>query len=101
MRFRLPVICVLSFCLAASAAGQGPVRDFRLELENNPLLGFSNAAGLASLGDGGFSEAAAAFNKENGCVIPLSESPDAWSVDVGTQAFRRVNDKIVFSGKLS
>ncbi len=101
MRFRIPVICVLGFCLAASAAGQGPVRDFRLELENNPLLGFSNAACLASLRDDGFSEAAAAFNKENGGVVPLSESPDAWSVDVGTRAFRRVNDKIVFSGKLS
>ena len=101
MRFRIPVICVLGFCLAASAAGQVPVRDFCLEVENNPLLVFSNAAGLASLRGDGFSEAAATFNKENGGVIPLSESPDAWGVDIGTEAFRRINEHIVFSGKLT
>lgn len=101
MRFRIPVICVLGFCLAASAAGQVPVRDFRLEVENNPLLVFSNAAGLASLGNGGFSEAFSSFTKENGDVIPLSESPDAWGVDIGTEAFKRINERIVFSGKLT
>ena len=101
MRFRIPVICVLGFCLAASAAGQGPVRDFQWEAEKNPLLGFSNAAGLSSLGNGGFSEAFSSFTKENGDVISLSDSPDAWSVDVCTQAFRRLNERIVFSGKLT
>ena len=101
MKFRIPVICVLGFCLAASAAGQVPVRDFRLEVEDNPLLVFSNAAGLASLRGDGFSEAAAAFNKEDGGVIPLSESPDAWGMDLGTEAFRRINERIVFSGKLA
>ena len=101
MRFRIPVICVLGFCLAASAAGQGPVRDFQWEAEKNPLLGFSNAAGLSSLGNGGFSEAFSSFTKENGDVISLSDSPDAWSVDVCTQAFRRINERIVFSGKLT
>ena len=101
MRFRHTFICILSLCLAASAAGQGQVRDFRYALDANPLLGFNNAALLTTLGDEGFSEAITTVTKENGAVIPLEGSPDSWTVDVGTEAFRRVSDRLVFSGRLA
>lgn len=93
--------CILSLCLAVSAAGQGRVLDFRYAKEANPQLDFGNAAYLATLAGEGFSEAVGTFIKENGAVIPLEGSSDSWQAGVGTEAFRRVSDRLVFSGKLS
>ena len=101
MRFRIPFIYALALCLAVPAAGQGTVRDFQYRQDLNPLLGFGNAAGLASLGDEGFSAASASFSKENGALIPLEGSPDCWTAGAQTRSFRRVSDKLVFSGALS
>lgn len=101
MRFRIPLVYALALCLAVPAAGQGTVRDFQYRQDLNPLLGFGNAAGLASLPDEGFSAASASFSKENGALIPLNGSPDCWTAGVQTRSFRRVSDKLVFSGALS
>ena len=100
MRFRIPFIYALALCLAVPAAGQGPVRDFQYRQDLNPLLGFGNAAGLVTLGDEGFSAASASFSKENGSLIPLEGSPDCWTAGAQTQSYRRVSDKLVFSGAL-
>ena len=101
MRFRYPLICTVMLCLAAGAAGQGQVRDFRYASGENPLQGMGNAAFLATLPEGGFSDARVFFSKENGALISLEESPDSWSAGAGTESFRRISDRIVFSGKLS
>ncbi len=100
MRFRIPFIYALALCLAVPAAGQGPVRDFQYRQDLNPLLGFGNAAVLVTLGDEGFSAASASFSKENGSLIPLEGSPDCWTAGAQTQSYRRVSDKLVFSGAL-
>ena len=100
MKHRFHILFILGLFLAASAAGQGQVRDFRYAKEANPLLGFGNAALLATFGDGGFSEATGSFVKENGDVIPLEGSPDSWKASAGTRSFRRVSDRLVFSGEL-
>ena len=102
MRFRSKsLIVVLTFCLAASAAGQEPVRDFQLAVERNPLLSFENAAGLSSLGEEHFSEATGSFIMHYGGLVPLEGSPDSWKLNVGTRSFQRVSDRIVFAGGLS
>ena len=102
MRFRsISFIVVLTLCLAASAAGQEPVRDFQLAVERNPLLSFENAAGLSSLGEEHFSEATGSFIMHYGGLVPLEGSPDSWKVNVGTRSFQRVSDRIVFAGGLS
>lgn len=102
MRFRsLSFIVVLTLCLAASAAGQEPVRNFQLALDRNPLLSFDNAAGLSALGKEHFSEVTGSFTLNNGALVPLEGSPASWNVNVGTQSFCRISDRIVFSGGLS
>ncbi len=95
------MICTLTLCLAASAAGQGQVRDFRHASGENPLLGMGNAALLATLSDKGFSEATLDFSKENGALISLEESPNSWRAGAGTSSYRRISDRIVLSGKLT
>ncbi len=101
MRFRLPFVCTLVLCLAAQAAGQAPVRDYQHTMDANPLLGFSNPAGLATVGNERFSVANARFDKADGAVIPIEGSPDSWEASAFTKSFRRISDKIVFSGVLA
>ena len=91
----------MALCLAATAAGQTPLRDFQHTLDSNPLLGFNNAACLSILDNEGFSEAATSFTKENGAVIPIEGSPDSWGAAAHASSFRRLSDRIVFCGGLS
>lgn len=100
MVLRFPLTGILILCLAANAAGQGRVLDFAQVTGSNPLLSYRNASLMASLGEANFSEATISFAKENGDIIPLEGSPDSWNIDVLTQSFRRVSDRLVFSGKL-
>ncbi len=93
--------CILALCLVVPAAGQGPVRDFRYAKEANPQLDFGNAAYLSTLEGVGFSEAVGTVTKENGAIIPIEGSPDSWQAGIETGAFRRVSERLVFSGKLS
>ena len=93
--------CILALCLVVPAAGQGPVRDFRYAKEANPQLDFGNAAYLSTLEGVGFSEAVGTVTKENGAFIPIEGSPDSWQAGIETGAFRRVSERLVFSGKLS
>ena len=101
MTRRALLTCIVGLCLAVSAAGQGPVRDFRTAKEAAPLLDFGNAALLATFGEGGISEAAGSFSKENGGIIPLEGSPDSWEASFETRSFRRVSPKLVFSGEVA
>lgn len=100
MKLRFPLTGILILCLAASAAGQGRVLDFAQVTGANPLLSYENASLMASLGKANFSEARVSFAKENGDLIPLEGSPDSWNLNVLTQSFRRVSDRLVFSGKV-
>ncbi|MBO4571108.1 MAG: hypothetical protein J5699_04210 [Bacteroidales bacterium] len=100
MKLRFPLTGILILCLAAGAAGQGRVLDFAQVTGSNPLLSYGNASLMASLDEANFSEATISFAKENGDIIPLEGSPDSWNLDVLTQSFRRVSDRLVFSGRL-
>lgn len=77
------------------------MQDFHYTTAANPLLTFSNAAGLASLDDLSFAEAILSFDKENGDMIAIQDSPDSWQTSVGARAFNRVSDYLAFSGSLS
>ena len=101
MRARLILSFTVLLCLAAGAAGQEAPRDFRRALGDNPLLSTGNAALLATLPEGGFSEAAASFTKENGAIYPLEGSPDSWQAGAAAQSFYRISDKLAFCGSLS
>ncbi|MBR5055634.1 MAG: hypothetical protein IKX03_00390, partial [Bacteroidales bacterium] len=100
MKLRFPLTGILILCLAASSAGQGRVLDFAQVTGSNPLLSYQNASLMASLGKANISEATVSFAKENGDIKPLEGSPDSWNLDVLTQSFRRVSDRLVFSGKV-
>lgn len=101
MKLFKPLFFAMFLCLAATAAGQGNLRDFQFIKDSNPWLGFDNAAALATFGEGGISRADASFLKENGSLIPLEGSPDSWTASVRTESFRRVSDKLVFGGEMS
>lgn len=96
--FRLPTLCALVLCLAVPAAGQGRVRDYNWTKEANPALSLGNAASLSEFTGGAVSSGTLSFSKENGALIALDGSPDSWSAGVGTESFRRVSEKLVFSG---
>ena len=96
--FRLPTLCALALCLAVPAAGQGGVRDFSWTKEANPALSLGNAATLSEFTDGAVSSGTLSFSKENGALVAIDGSADSWAAGVGTESFRRVSDKLVFSG---
>lgn len=101
MRLRLSVVCALTLSLAYNAAGWAQVRDFQLLKESNPLLGSSNAAGLATLEKGSFSTASSSFSKDNGALISLEESPDSWKSTTGAESYVRISPKLAFNASLS
>ncbi|MBR1868956.1 MAG: hypothetical protein IJ799_02700, partial [Bacteroidales bacterium] len=100
MRCRLPATCIALLCLAASAAGQGEVRDFRLTAGRNPQLGSDNPAWLSTLGQGSLSTAGTVFIKEDGGLVPLESSPDNWTAGISTESFTRISEKLSFHGKM-
>ncbi len=99
-RFRIPALCLSFLCLAVSAVGQEGVRNYEYAKEINPVLSFSNASSLSVFGEGGISKACLSFRKDNGAVVPLDGSNDSWAAGAGTESFKRVSDKLVFSGKV-
>lgn len=96
---RIAASCAVLLCLAAPAAGQGGAFDFEYRKGSDPLLGFGNAAALAGT-DADISEVRLTFDKDNGGLIPLWGSDDSWAAGAATESYKRVSDRLVFSGKL-
>ena len=100
MRLRLPVIFAAILCLAVPAAGQGDLRDYSFVTGTNPYLYLSNPAG-AAFWDGGIAIAELSFDKQNGGLRDIDQSPDSWEVNLGTESYRRISNLVSFYGKLS
>ena len=100
MKFRFPVICAVLLCLAANAAGQEYTRDFQFVVDTNPYLSLNNPAAV-SFFNGKIATAAVSFEKANGGLMDINESPDSWAVVAGTESYLRVSDLISFHGKVA
>lgn len=90
---RFTLIALSLLLLAASAAGQ----DWRKAFDWAEL---SNPAVLSFLEDRSLSHAGLSFRKDDGGLIPLEGSPDAWSAGAGAESFQRVGEKLAFHGKI-
>ena len=98
---RQTVICLMSFCLAVFAAGQEAGRNFTYFEDTHPEFRFINAASLSSFGEGKVSTAFISSQKDNGKLISISDSPDGWSANTGTESYMRISDRIAIWGNLS
>lgn len=92
---------MMSLLLAASATGQGYQHDAQYFLQTHPVLSTSNAAALSLLEKGNVCLADLSFLKENGGLIPLEGSDNAWKAGAATEAFRKVSDRLAYHGKMS
>jgi len=101
MRLRTLLLnCLLLAPVLIAGAQERQVRDFRFAVETTPALELGNPAAL-SLWNGHLSMAEVSGRKENGALISLDASPDAFCVGVGTESYYRISDRMVFHGKLS
>ena len=80
---RFALISLVLLLAAARAAGQ------------------SNAALLSSPGQEAGSDASLSFRKDNGALIPLEGSDDAWQITASTESCQRVSERLVFHGKMA
>lgn len=101
MTYRFAATCLITLLLTASAAGQGYRHNAQYFLQTHPALSTSNAAALSLLEKGEVCQARLSFEKENGGLIPLEGSDDAWKAGAATEAFRKVSDRLSYYGKLS
>lgn len=101
MMYRIAASCLISLLLAVSAQGQGYQHDPHFFIDTHPALHLSNAAALSLLEDSRITTADVSFQKENGRLIPLEGSDDAWRAGIETEAFSRVSNRLSFHEKLS
>lgn len=93
---------ITAACLLAAsfpAAGQDGVRDFRQVIENAPGLFLSNPAFLDAI-QGQIALVTLDARKDNGGVIPLTESADSYRAGASAEAYKRISGKLSFHGKL-
>ena len=76
LRILLASFCLLALPLMAPGQEAGLRHDFRFHTDTDPYLFLSNPAGLSAF-SGHISMAEAAFRKDNGDLVSLSESPDS------------------------
>lgn len=100
MRFRIPAICTICLCLAANAAGQDWVPDYRFVWDNNTYINLNNPAAV-SFWNGKLSVAELSFDKHNGGLRDIEEASDSWKIIAGTESYCRISDLIAFHGRLS
>ena len=77
MPFHRTLACLLLLASAFTAAGQGGVQDYRLVTLRYPALSLSNPALLDTF-EGRVAMAEAQFQKADGAMISLTDSPDGW-----------------------
>lgn len=99
--YRFAATCLISLLLALSVRGQGPRHDASFFVDTHPILRVSNAASLSLFDEPCVALANVSFQKENGRLIPLEGSDDAWKAGIGAEAFRNISDRLSFHGKLS
>lgn len=97
---RLAVTCLITLLLALPARGQGKGHDTPFFKDTHPELSMSNAAILSQLDVPFVSLAQVFFQKENGCLIPLEGSDNAWKAGIEAEGFNHVSDRLSFHEKL-
>lgn len=98
---RFTAFILLSVLAASVSAQEKGTADFDYKIGINPVLGMSNPAFQSFFKEGKIAVARLQGVKEDGGLVSLEESPDAFSATAGTEAFARISDRIVFYGKLS
>lgn len=100
LRSLLASICLLALPFVAEGQEAGLRHDFRFHTDTDPYLFLSNPAGLSAF-SGHISMAEAAFRKDNGDLVSLSESPDSYKGGATTESYISISDRISFHGKMS
>lgn len=76
-------------------------QDFRFMEKTNPFLTGANPANYNKSKEKWTSVAEAFFNKDNGKLMSLEESPNSLETGVFTESYAKLSDRIAFYGKLS
>lgn len=76
-------------------------QDFRVFVETNPYLSWTNAAALGHFREDPVSMAELGARKDDGGLKSISESGDAAEADVVTESFMRMSERMAFHGRLS
>lgn len=97
MHFPRTLACLCLLASAFVAAGQSGLQDYRLATQRFPALSLSNPALMDSF-QGRVAMAEAQFQKADGALISLSESPDGWQAGATTESYFRISPKIAFFG---
>lgn len=102
MRLRAILASLFLLALPLAAAGQeaAECRDFRFVADTDPFLSLSNPAAISAFG-GHISMVGLDFRKDNGGLIPLTESADSYKAGACTESYFCISDRIAFHGRLS
>lgn len=101
MRLYSLVLPVLALCgtLAGATERPGGKGDYDFVKATTPVLNLSNPAALAGW-DGRIAKAAVRFDKADGGLISLTQSPDSYEAVAGTESFYRISKRIAFFGHI-
>lgn len=101
MRFHLLAISILFLGSSYAGAAQEKegLRDFDFVKNTTPVLNLSNPAAL-SVWDGKISKATVGFDKADGGLISLTQSPDSYQAVAETESFYRISRRIAFHGSV-
>lgn len=99
MHFHRTLACLILLASAFTAAGQGGVQDYRLATQRFPALSLSNPALMDSF-EGWLAMVEAQFQKADGAVISLTESPNSWQAGAETESYCRISPRIAFFGHM-
>lgn len=97
MQFHRTLACLFLLASALTAAGQGGVQDYRLVTLRYPALSLSNPALLDTF-EGRVATAEVQFQKADGALMSLTDSPDGWQAGASTESFFRISPQIAFFG---
>ena len=96
MRRILTTMSVLAMAVSAFAQ-----QDFNYMVKTNPFLTGANPANYNKSEEKWTSVAEAHFNKDNGQLMSMEQSPDGFDTGVFTESYAKISDKVAFYGKLS
>ena len=101
MRLRSLALSVLALCgtIAGAVEKPGGQRDYDFVKATTPVLNLSNPAALAGW-DGRIAKAAVRFDKADGALVSLTQSPDSYEAAAGTESFYRISKRLAFFGHI-
>lgn len=86
--------------ISASAQQYSPMTEFSYFTSLNPHLEYTNASLIKLAPVKKIATAGAYFEKANGNLISLNESPDCFTAGINTEAYIKANSKLTLYGKI-